>query len=106
MNHFRVGVLFGDTETGPDAFRAPIMEGDFYVDEKNSSEFWKVLHFGFQNLLDPALDEWAVMEKLDDAVQERSRFPRSVKASARATRRRSRRASSASERASWINLSR
>ena len=31
-----------------------------------SPAFWQVLHFGFQNLLDPALDEWAVMEKLEE----------------------------------------
>jgi hypothetical protein len=64
VNHFRVSVVLGDPETTPVFVRAPIMEGDFYVDEKNASRFRKVLHFGFQNVLDPALDEWAVMDTL------------------------------------------
>jgi hypothetical protein len=67
VNHFRVSVVFGDSEPKPQPVRAPIMQGDFYVDEHDPTEFWKVLHFGFQNLLDPALDEWAVMHRLDDA---------------------------------------
>jgi hypothetical protein len=46
------------------------MEGDFYVDQEDSSKFWKVLHFGLQNLLDPALDEWAVMQKFKDTAGE------------------------------------
>jgi len=66
VHHFRVSVVFGDPETKPKFVRAPIMQGDFYVDEKNPSEFWKVLHFGFQNLLDPALDEWAVMHTFEE----------------------------------------
>lgn len=68
VNHFRVSVVFGDHEPKPNAVRAPIMEGDFYVDEEDPSRLWKVLHFGFQNLLDPALDEWAVMEKFADVA--------------------------------------
>jgi hypothetical protein len=33
------------------------MEGDFYVDQKDPTTFWKVPHFGLQNLYDPELDE-------------------------------------------------
>ena len=40
--------------------RLPIAAGDLYVDQGDSSKFWKVLHFGLQNLYDPALDEWIV----------------------------------------------
>lgn len=62
INHYRVGVLLGNSENTAPAFRAPIMEGDFYVDPKNPSKFWKLLHFGWQNLLDPALDEWITLK--------------------------------------------
>ncbi len=62
-NHFRISVVFGDSETKPKPFRVPIMEGDFYVDPGNPSKFLKVLHFGFQNLLDPALDEWILLQE-------------------------------------------
>jgi hypothetical protein len=68
VHHFRVSVVFGDPEPQPTYVRAPIMQGDFYVDENDSSEFWKVLHFGFQNVLDPALDEWAVMHRFEDTA--------------------------------------
>jgi hypothetical protein len=68
VNHFRVSVVLGDSETKPNPVRVPIMEGDFYVDQEDSSKFWRVLHFGFQNLLDPALDEWAVMQKFKDTA--------------------------------------
>lgn len=60
-NHFRVSVVFGETASKPNPFRVPIMEGDFYVDPSNSSKILKVLHYGFQNLLDPAFDEWMVL---------------------------------------------
>jgi hypothetical protein len=61
-NHFRVSVVFGNSKPKPRRIRVPIMEGDFYLDPRNSTKFWKVLHFGFQNLLDPALDEWIVLQ--------------------------------------------
>ena len=73
VNHFRVGVVLPVTPPprfpfyNP-PFTIPIMEGDFYVDQQDSTKFWKVLHFGFQNVLDPALDEWAVMETFDDTA--------------------------------------
>jgi hypothetical protein len=68
VNHFRVAVVLPPPrfpfKNSP--FTIPLMEGDFYVDQADSSRFWKVLHFGFQNLFDPALDEWAVMQTFDD----------------------------------------
>jgi len=69
VNHFRIAVVF-PVLPPPDPFTIPIMEGDFYVDENDSSKFWKVLHFGYQNLLDPALDEWIVMQKFKDTAAE------------------------------------
>jgi hypothetical protein len=69
VNHFRISVVFPIIPP-PDTFTSPIMEGDFYVDENDSSKFWKVLHFGLQNLLDPALDEWIVMQKFKDTAGE------------------------------------
>lgn len=69
VNHFRVSVVLDITE-GPPPFRIPTMQGDFYVDQQDSSKIWKLLHFGFQNLLDPALDEWAVMQEFEDTAGE------------------------------------
>ena len=69
-NHYRVGVLLGNSENKPPAIRAPIMEGDFYVDPKNPARFWKLLHFGLQNLLDPALDEWITLKKFKGSAGE------------------------------------
>jgi len=68
VHHFRVGVVLGEATAKPSPFRLPIMQGDFYVDRADSSKFWKVLHFGLQNLLDPALDEWIVMQTFSDAA--------------------------------------
>jgi hypothetical protein len=70
VEHFRISVVLGDSESKPDAFRLPIMEGDFYVDQEDSTRMWKVLHYGLQNALDPALDEWAVMESIEDTPGE------------------------------------
>ena len=50
--------------------RIPIMQGDFYVDQENPQRIWKVLHFGLQNILDPALDEWAIMQEFKDTPGE------------------------------------
>jgi hypothetical protein len=46
--------------------RLPIASADIYVDRKDSSKFVKVLHFGLQNLYDPRLDEWIVIDKADN----------------------------------------
>lgn len=51
-----------ETGDGNAKLRFPIMLGDFYVDRRNPARFWQVLHFGLQNLYDPELDEWMVMD--------------------------------------------
>jgi len=79
VNHWRVGVVWepppsvlppalatpvGGTPAGAEGapvLRIGLMEGDFYTDQKDATTFWKVLHFGVQNLYDPELDEWAVL---------------------------------------------
>ena len=41
--------------------RIPLAEADIYVDERNPERFWRILHFGLQNIYDPDLDEWIYM---------------------------------------------
>jgi hypothetical protein len=65
VNHMRVSVVLGDSKLKRNPVRLPIMEGDFYVDPTNPSKFFKVLHFGLQNVLDPALDEWIVLQNFN-----------------------------------------
>ncbi|TYB95073.1 hypothetical protein FXF53_25730 [Micromonospora sp. WP24] len=60
VDHWRVGVVGGSTQPGENP-RFPIALGDVYVDQRNPSQWWQVLQFGFQNLFDPALDEWFTM---------------------------------------------
>jgi hypothetical protein len=80
VHHFRGGVVWvpppdlvppdvitpvggvPDTGDGNAKLRLPIMLGDFYVDRKDPTVFWQVLHFGVQNLYDPELDEWMLMD--------------------------------------------
>ncbi|MFI7607734.1 hypothetical protein ACIBTV_21690 [Micromonospora sp. NPDC049366] len=57
VDHWRVGVVGGSTVPG-EQFRFPIALGDVYVDQRDPSRWWQGLQFGFQNLFDPALDEW------------------------------------------------
>jgi hypothetical protein len=64
VNHFRVPVVTPPPQPPGFHFRLPLLLGDFYVDRKDSSKFWKVLHFGIQNLYTPDLDEWIVLDKL------------------------------------------
>jgi hypothetical protein len=60
VNHFRLPGVF--PQGPPGLFpRIPLAEADIYVDERNPETFWRVLHFGFQNLYDPNLDEWINM---------------------------------------------
>jgi hypothetical protein len=40
------------------------MQADIYVERHNSSRIRKMLHFGVQNLFDPALDEWLEVTKI------------------------------------------
>ncbi|MEV6370726.1 hypothetical protein AB0L86_27950 [Micromonospora musae] len=60
VDHWRVGVVGGSTQPGENP-RFPIALGDVYVDQRNPGQWWQVLQFGFQNLFDPALDEWFTM---------------------------------------------
>ncbi len=49
------------------ALRIPILIADFSVDSSDPTKFWQVLHFGFQNLYDPNLDEWITMQNFSAA---------------------------------------
>lgn len=61
VNHWRVGVVLPKLPPGK-FLRFPIALGDVYVDQNNRGTFWQLLQFGLQNLYDPELDEWAVMD--------------------------------------------
>ena len=43
--------------------RFPIALADVYVGQGNRSRWWQLLQFGFQNLLDPELDEWGMLDR-------------------------------------------
>ncbi len=45
--------------------RVPLMAGDIYVDVDDPTVFWRVLHFGVQNLYDPNLDEWILIDQAE-----------------------------------------
>lgn len=64
VNHWRVGVVFPKLPPGNHP-RLPLALGDIYVDEDNRGTFWQVLQFGVQNLYDPELDEWLVMDTFE-----------------------------------------
>jgi hypothetical protein len=61
VNHWRVGVVLPKRPPGK-FLRFPLALGDIYVDQDDRSTFWQVLQFGIQNLYDPELDEWLVMD--------------------------------------------
>ncbi len=63
VNHFRVGVVFGAASVDP-AIRFPVIEGDIYVERHNSKRIRKMLHYGYQNIFDPALDEWLEINRI------------------------------------------
>lgn len=73
VNHFRSvgvielppGLIEGMDEELP--LRIPLMAGDIYVDVEDPSNLRQLLHFGLQNLYDPNLDEWIVIDDIDDA---------------------------------------
>lgn len=60
VDHWRVSIVLGQTQPGF-AVRAPFALGDIYVDQKDPSQWWQGLQFGFQNIYDPQLDEWFTM---------------------------------------------
>lgn len=61
VNHWRVSVVLGPPQPG-EVIRIPIADADFYVQQGDPAKIWQVLHFGLQNLFDPALDEWITMK--------------------------------------------
>jgi hypothetical protein len=63
VNHFRVSVAFGFASVDP-ALRFAAMQADIYVERRNPSRIRKMLHFGYQNILDPALDEWLEVDRI------------------------------------------
>ncbi|MEU1630750.1 hypothetical protein ABZ746_36925 [Streptomyces sp. NPDC020096] len=64
VNHWRVGVVLPKQPPGK-FLRFPLALGDIYVDQHDRSTFWQVLQFGIQNLYDPELDEWLVMDTFE-----------------------------------------
>ena len=64
VDHWRVGVVVPQLPPGK-FLRFPIALGDIYVDQHDRTRFWQVLQFGFQNLFDPELDEWLVMDTFE-----------------------------------------
>ncbi len=48
---------------GAPQLRLPLMAADIYVGVEDPDVFWQVLHFGLQNLYDPDLDEWIVIDE-------------------------------------------
>ncbi len=72
VDHFRsVGVLELPEGIAPEieeitTLRLPLMAADVYVDADDHERFAKVLHFGVQNLYDPNLDEWIVIDKTEE----------------------------------------
>lgn len=61
VDHWRVTGTYPALPPG-NFVRLPLTLGDIYVDGNNPATFWKVLHFGVQNLYDPELDEWFELE--------------------------------------------
>jgi len=57
VNHWRAAGVLPALPPG-NFLRLPITLGDIYTDRSNPATWWKVLHFGFQNVYDPELDEW------------------------------------------------
>ncbi|EST38374.1 hypothetical protein N566_07740 [Streptomycetaceae bacterium MP113-05] len=64
VDHWRVGVVLPEAPPGK-YLRFPLALGDIYVDQEDRSTFWQVLQFGVQNLYDPELDEWLVMDTFE-----------------------------------------
>ena len=72
VNHFRSvsvidlpsGAIEGIGEDVP--VRIPLMAGDIYVDADDPSMLRQLLHFGLQNLYDPNLDEWILIDEHSD----------------------------------------
>src|SRR5690606_29007099 len=50
--------------------RIPLMAGDIYVDTDDPGKIRQLLHFGLQNLYDPNLDEWIMIENTEAEAAE------------------------------------
>jgi len=81
VHHFRLAIALPRAPPG-NHFRLPITSADIYVDKTNPSKFWKVLHFGFQNIYDPNLDEWIYVNEFKDVAGEINLPPECVKVAA------------------------
>ncbi|MDQ0415973.1 hypothetical protein J2Z48_000131 [Croceifilum oryzae] len=65
VHHFRASVVVPELPSGfyP---RLPVSSADIYVDQSDSTQFVQVLHFGLQNIYDPSLDEWIVINQFSN----------------------------------------
>lgn len=72
VNHFRsVGVVDLPSSLIPGMdndlpLRIPLMAGDIYTDVDNPEQISQLLHFGLQNLYDPNLDEWIIIDQASE----------------------------------------
>ena len=64
VHHFRTSLVVPPLPSGS-YLRFPVLIADFYSDQKDPNKLWQVLHFGFQNLFDPELDEWIIIDKME-----------------------------------------
>ena len=62
VNHWRIGVVLPEAPPG-NHIRLPFALADVYVGQGNRSRWWQLLQFGVQNLFDPELDEWGMMDR-------------------------------------------
>jgi len=58
--------------------RFPVLIADFYSDQKDPNKLWQILHFGYQNLFDPELDEWIIIDKMERRGGELILPPRTI----------------------------
>jgi hypothetical protein len=76
VHHFRTSSVWEPTAEevpplpGVPQLRIPLMSGDIYVDADDPTQFRQVLQFGLQNLYDPSLDEWIVIDETDSSPGE------------------------------------
>ncbi len=76
VNHFRstsvweVPAELMPQGEGVPQLRIPLMAGDIYVDVDDPTTFSKILHFGVQNLYDPDLDEWIIIDHAEPVAGE------------------------------------
>lgn len=64
VNHFRVTVVLSNGRSG-NHNRWPLAQADLFVEQGAPTRFRQILHFGYQNLYDPELDEWMIIDKIE-----------------------------------------